>query len=393
MAGQLEYSGTATSNTAINSIPIQGSSSVKYGNDAIQQLMADQANAITKVVDKTGTYTAVKADFNQMIRATGTLTLNLTAAATLTAGWCLWVKADGGAITIDPAGAELINGAATLVVADGSWALVIWSGSAFRAVVVAGTEEVRVALSQSSLTDTTPNKLMKVGAFGVGAQLVSTEPDMDNYTTPGAYVTPSTGLVNLPPGWPTTGRHIITMDGGVNYGSQVIVRTSDGKTARRGYVSLTFSAWVEDIQAYGGTMTGFLTLNADPTNALHAATKQYVDALPITKEYVSAEQAITSAGALVLAHGLGARPKLIVVELVCKTAEFGYSVNDVVNITGANGATTTTRAWGCAFTVSSTNVEARYSSNPKVFQVANATTGDLVELTNANWRMIVRAFA
>ncbi|MEM4258033.1 MAG: hypothetical protein QXL17_02635, partial [Candidatus Thermoplasmatota archaeon] len=25
------------------------------------------------------------------------------------------------------------------------------------------------------------------------------------------------------------------------------------------------------------TMTGFLTLNADPTNALHAATKQYVD--------------------------------------------------------------------------------------------------------------------
>lgn len=28
----------------------------------------------------------------------------------------------------------------------------------------------------------------------------------------------------------------------------------------------------------GGTLTGFLTLNADPTAALHAATKQYVDA-------------------------------------------------------------------------------------------------------------------
>ena len=27
----------------------------------------------------------------------------------------------------------------------------------------------------------------------------------------------------------------------------------------------------------GGTMTGFLTLNADPTAILHAATKQYVD--------------------------------------------------------------------------------------------------------------------
>jgi hypothetical protein len=29
----------------------------------------------------------------------------------------------------------------------------------------------------------------------------------------------------------------------------------------------------------GDTMTGFLTLNADPTNALHASTKQYVDSL------------------------------------------------------------------------------------------------------------------
>lgn len=31
------------------------------------------------------------------------------------------------------------------------------------------------------------------------------------------------------------------------------------------------------LQLSGGTMTGALTLNADPTNALHAATKQYVD--------------------------------------------------------------------------------------------------------------------
>jgi hypothetical protein len=31
------------------------------------------------------------------------------------------------------------------------------------------------------------------------------------------------------------------------------------------------------LQKSGGTMTGFLTLSADPTSALHAATKQYVD--------------------------------------------------------------------------------------------------------------------
>ncbi len=33
------------------------------------------------------------------------------------------------------------------------------------------------------------------------------------------------------------------------------------------------------LQLGGGTLTGYLTLNADPTNALHPATKQYVDAL------------------------------------------------------------------------------------------------------------------
>lgn len=135
MAGQLEYSSTAASNTTLNGIGIAGSNSVKNGDDALRQLMADTASAITKVVDKSGTYTAQKSDFNQMIRATGTLTLNLTAAATLTAGWSLWVKGDGGAVTVDPNGSEQINGAATLSVPDGSSALVICTGSAFRAVV------------------------------------------------------------------------------------------------------------------------------------------------------------------------------------------------------------------------------------------------------------------
>jgi hypothetical protein len=32
------------------------------------------------------------------------------------------------------------------------------------------------------------------------------------------------------------------------------------------------------VNASGDTMSGFLTLNADPTSNLHAATKQYVDA-------------------------------------------------------------------------------------------------------------------
>ena len=136
MAGVLEYSTTPASNTTVNGIGIAGSNSVKNGDDALRQLMADTASAITKVVDKTGTYTALKTDFNQMIRATGTLTLNLTAAATLTAGWCIWVKGDGGAVTVDPNSSEQINGATTLALADGFSAFIVCTGTAFRAVVL-----------------------------------------------------------------------------------------------------------------------------------------------------------------------------------------------------------------------------------------------------------------
>lgn len=45
----------------------------------------------------------------------------------------------------------------------------------------------------------------------------------------------------------------------------------------------------------GGTMTGALTLNADPSSALHAATKQYVDALAVNVGKRSAVRAATTA--------------------------------------------------------------------------------------------------
>ena len=61
------------------------------------------------------------------------------------------------------------------------------------------------------------------------------------------------------------------------------------------------SAWVaayvsgaDFVPLLGGTMTGFLTLHADPSNALHAATKQYVD---------SAISGINLSGYLALAGG------------------------------------------------------------------------------------------
>src|SRR5690606_5638314 len=137
MAGILEYSSDRTSNTTINGIGIAGSDSVKHGNDAIQQLMADLRTAVTKITDKgAGSYTAVKADHNQCWRVTGTATINLTAAATLTAGWCLWVMADGATATIDPAGSEKINGGDTRALTNGNAGRVVCAAIDLRAITV-----------------------------------------------------------------------------------------------------------------------------------------------------------------------------------------------------------------------------------------------------------------
>ena len=80
-----------------------------------------------------GAYTAVAADFGQTITCSGTWTLSLTAAATLGDGWYCYVRNTGtGTITVDPNGAETIDGAATLKVRPGDAIMVHCNGSTFR---------------------------------------------------------------------------------------------------------------------------------------------------------------------------------------------------------------------------------------------------------------------
>lgn len=80
---------------------------------------------------KAGNYTAVLLDYGVFLRFTATATLSLTAAATLGANWKLKVVADGGDVTIDPNASETINGAATLIVKNGSTAEIVCDGSNF----------------------------------------------------------------------------------------------------------------------------------------------------------------------------------------------------------------------------------------------------------------------
>jgi hypothetical protein len=116
--------------------------------------------------------------------------------------------------------------------------------------------------------------------------------------------------------------------------------------------------------------------------------------LPFTKEYVSAEQTITAAGLLTLAHGFGSAPKVYSFSLICKTAENGYSIGDVVVVTTTHDLTDTTALnRGVSVVGDSTNIRVRFVNSVNCFSGINFSTGAPVVQTNANWRLIVRAWA
>lgn len=114
--------------------------------------------------------------------------------------------------------------------------------------------------------------------------------------------------------------------------------------------------------------------------------------IPFSSSYESAEQAIVSGGPITLTHGLGRKPSLISVSLICKTAEHGFSVGTELLWGFSQYSANNVTSRGISVWVDGTVVNVRYGSEPSVFLVAANGTGALAALTNANWRMVVRAW-
>lgn len=115
----------------------------------IALLPANGAGARIKHATKAaGSYTAALADDGALHEVTATATISLKPAALLGDQWSLLVKANGAVATIDPNASELINGATTLALADGFSALILCTGTAFRAIVF-GNGDVTLTATQT----------------------------------------------------------------------------------------------------------------------------------------------------------------------------------------------------------------------------------------------------
>jgi len=109
-----------------------------------------------------------------------------------------------------------------------------------------------------------------------------------------------------------------------------------------------------------------------------------------TKSFTSSDQAITTAGTATIAHGLAAVPTLIQTFLVCQSSENGFTTGDIApvytNSAGPNGAFS-----GIAFKIDATNITLVYASTGP-YVLANLSNGVAVTLTNANWKLRIKAW-
>lgn len=140
-----------------------------------------------------------------------------------------------------------------------------------------------------------------------------------------------------------------------------------------------------------GTFTGSYTFSGT-VNITGAIQKSGV-AFPVTQIYESAQQTITAAGALTLAHGLGVKPKLYLVVLQCTTAELGYSIGDEMLLNPSLSVAGGSLGQGVSIVPDATNLNVRIGNNSTIFNLLRKDTGAIATITNANWKLVFRAWA
>lgn len=334
--------------------------------------------------------------FQTLVYTGGAGTLNLPAVANLPAGMLFpFVHAGSGDWTWDPNGAELINGGATAVIKPGQagWALLQGPTSAQWRLLVApvanpaALDQIQTFLAAQTISIAGLNPLA-LSSSDAGA---SAGPVLDAFRD-----SASPAVNDLIASWQASGRSSTNVKRiYAEILAQILDPTNaseDSLVALRTMVAGTLAARLNIVQGvYTPNATG-----GDPgVDKINAKDFQIDGAsLPIKKVFTSTNQTITAAGALTLAHGLAVVPVFVTLELECTSADAGYSVGNIIEMAIiASVLTPSTPNLGVSVKKDATNLTVRFGSNGPTFLYSNATSGNSVLLTNANWVARFKAYA
>ena len=113
----------------------------------------------------------------------------------------------------------------------------------------------------------------------------------------------------------------------------------------------------------------------------------------VTK-FTSAETTIAASTKTTFAHGLGAIPFQFDLYLICKTADSGYAIGDIIKVTQSYHSTAGTSDIGAIMSADATNIYLTTGGNAAggMFKGFNQDTGAGVTFNNSNFKMIVKAW-
>lgn len=141
---------------------------------------------------------------------------------------------------------------------------------------------------------------------------------------------------------------------------------------------------------YASGATTLSKLGKGSTNqVLQTGTTPSWTTIPFVQSFESAQQIITNGGLIQVAHGLGTTPKLYAAYLQCVTAEGGYSIGMEIPLTNQQGGTNNYSP--TSLVPDATNLNLRYSSSGTYLN--SFANGNSFPITNANWKVVLRAWA